>query len=134
MYNESLLTTNETSSTSLTPLFIIGNGDANNNRSNAMVVRKNGSVELKTNITVQNGKGIIRNTDGTQSKKVSTSVTVTSSFAAGETKTFPISWGAESFSATPEAYVGNIVSGSGGWAEVIMSIADVTSTGATLFV
>jgi hypothetical protein len=50
MYNDSILTTNEPLVTSTTPLFIIGNGDgtAAGQRSNAMVVRKDGNVGIGT--------------------------------------------------------------------------------------
>ncbi len=125
-------------------IFQVGNGTANNARSNAMTVLQNGNVgigilapsqklEVNGNIVVQNGKGIIRNTDGTQSKKLSTTVTVNTSFLAGETKTFGITW-PETFSSIPEAFVGNIASGTGGWAEVIMTITNPGTTGATLWV
>jgi hypothetical protein len=51
MYNDSLLTTNEPFVFSTTPLFIIGNGDGPTagQRSNAMVVRKDGRVGIGTN-------------------------------------------------------------------------------------
>lgn len=48
MFNDSILLSNQNSVTSTTPLFIIGNGDADNIRSNAMVVRKNGNVGIGT--------------------------------------------------------------------------------------
>lgn len=91
-----------------------------------------GSLAVRTNLTVQNGKGIIRNTDGTQSKKLSTAATINATFTAGQTQTFSLTW-SEAFSAIPEAYVSNCT-GAGGWAEVVMSIANVTTTGATLYV
>lgn len=91
-----------------------------------------GSLAVRTSLTVQNGKGIIRNTDGTQSKKLSTTATVNATFTAGQTQTFTLTW-PEGFSATPEAWVAN-ASGIGGWAEVVMSIANVSTTGATLYV
>ncbi len=46
MYNDSILTANQTASTSATPLFIVGNGIDDNNRSNAMVVRKDGNTGI----------------------------------------------------------------------------------------
>lgn len=91
-----------------------------------------GSLAVRTNLTVQSGKGIIRNTDGTQSKKLSTTATVNATFTAGQTQVFGLTW-PEAFSATPEAYVAN-ATGAGGWAEVVLSIANVTTTGATLYV
>lgn len=95
----------------------------------------NGSSEALTgNITVQNGKGLIRNTDGTQSKKLSSSVLVNVAFAAGETKAFAVTW-PESFTAgNIEAYVGNVTGGAGGWAEVVMTVSAVSTTGAQLYV
>lgn len=92
-----------------------------------------GTVQVTNNLTVQNGKGIIRNTDATQSKKLSASVTVNTSFAAGETKTFTVTW-PETFSASPEAFVGNVTSGAGGWAEVVMTLSATSTAGATLYV
>jgi hypothetical protein len=49
MYNDSILTTNQTSVANTTPLFIIGNGDNGNTRSNAMVALKNGNIGIGTN-------------------------------------------------------------------------------------
>jgi hypothetical protein len=48
-YNDSLLSP-EISATSTTPLFIIGNGNSNTARSNAMVVQNDGKVGIGTNI------------------------------------------------------------------------------------
>ena len=91
-------------------------------------------MQVATNLTVQSGKGIIRNTDGTQSKKLSSAVLVNlPSLGPLSTQTVSVTW-PEAFSLTPEAYVGNVISGAGGWGEVIMSLASVTTTGATLFV
>jgi Head domain of trimeric autotransporter adhesin len=191
-YNDSLITS-QSSPTTSTPAFIIGNGTANNQRSNAFLVLRTGrvhidpqnknngnldsnailfglynatgegisskrtvggnqygidfytggnnrlaitnggTIQVTNNLTVQNGKGIIRNTDGTQSKKVSTTVTINTSFTAGQTLTFPITW-PETFSSTPEAFVGNVTSGAGGWAEVVMTISGAGASGATLYV
>ena len=47
LYNDTIVTTANISAT--TPLFILGNGDNNDTRSNAMVVRKDGRVGLSTN-------------------------------------------------------------------------------------
>jgi hypothetical protein len=55
VYNDSILATNLTDNTSNTnPLFIVGNGSAENARSNAMVVLKNGSVGIGTNAPFAN--------------------------------------------------------------------------------
>ncbi|MGB3008382.1 MAG: tail fiber domain-containing protein [Chitinophagaceae bacterium] len=48
MYNDSILT-RQTIVSSLTPLFIIGNGNASNDRSNALVVLKNGNMAIGDN-------------------------------------------------------------------------------------
>lgn len=97
------------------------------------VVTSNGTIDVKNNLTVQNGKGIVRSGDGTQQKKLTSSVTVSGAFNAGETKTFGITW-SEPFGNTPDAFVGNVFSGTGGWAELIMTIAEASPTGAILYV
>ncbi len=103
------------------------------NNINRMTITNGGTVQVANNLTVQSGKGIIRNTDGTQSKKLSASVTVNTSFLAGETKLFAVTW-PEAFGAGPEAFVGNVTGGTGGWAEVVMTLANTNTTGATLYV
>lgn len=103
---------------------------AGNNRLN---ITNSGTVQVVNNLTVQNGKGIIRSNDGTQLKKLSASVTVTGNFNAGETRIFAVTW-PENFSAAPEAYVGNVTGGAGGWAEVVMTVFGTNTTGATLYV
>lgn len=130
-------------------IFQIGNGTSFLTRSNALTILQNGNTGIGVlqpaeklvvagnavfsgDIVVQNDKGIIRNADSTQLKKLSAIVSVNSGFAGGETKTFAITW-PETFNGNVEAYVGNVVTGSG-WAELIMSISDVTNTGATLYV
>jgi hypothetical protein len=100
---------------------------------NALTWTWDGKVNVLNSFTVQNGKGIIRSTDGTQKKELSTNVLVNVSLTAGATSsinfTFP-----ESFSSVPDVYVGNVISGTSGWAEVIMTIANVSTTGGTLYV
>ena len=44
MFNDPILFSAQTATTPATPLFTVGNGDDNNNRSNALVVQKDGSV------------------------------------------------------------------------------------------
>jgi hypothetical protein len=128
----------------LNRIFQVGNGTANNVRSNALTVLQNGNVgigvlhpaqmlEVAANITVQNGKGIIRSADGTQLKKLTTSVAVNVTLSAGSTTAYNFTF-PENFSGTPDVYVGNVISGAGGWAEVVMSIANVTPGGGTLYV
>jgi len=51
MYNDTILTANQTAVTSTTPLFIVGNGDGNAARSNAFVVRKDGTAVLAGTLT-----------------------------------------------------------------------------------
>ncbi len=205
LYNDSTNAANPTGINSLNRIFQIGNGTADNARSNAMTVLQNGNVGLGTttpgfplnfansngdkislwgssgnhyglgiqanllqihsesiatdiafgygqsssftetmrikgtgegsikgNLTVQNGKGIIRSNDGTQKKELSTTATVNTTITSWATAiisfTFP-----ESFSAAPDVYVGNAVSGSG-FAEVMMTVGNITTTGGTLYV
>jgi hypothetical protein len=128
----------------LNRIFQMGNGPANNAGSNALTVLQNGHVgigvlypsqmlDVAGIVTVQNGKGIIRTTDGTQKKEWTTTVVVTSTLTAGARSavnfTFP-----ECFNSTPDVYAGNIVSGAGGWAEVIMSDTDITTTGGIQYI
>ena len=91
-------------------------------------------VDVTGNLTVNNGKGIIRNTTSTQLKQVITSVSVNGPFIGGlATHTQNVTW-SEAFGASPVAvYVGNATSG-GGWAEVVVSIANVSATGCILYV
>jgi hypothetical protein len=50
LYNDSILLVDQTNlPSSTTPLFIVGNGDNDNDRTNAMVVRKDGRVGIGTN-------------------------------------------------------------------------------------
>ena len=46
LYNDSILTTNETSVSSTTPFLIVGNGDNTTTRRNALVVLKNGNTGI----------------------------------------------------------------------------------------
>ncbi len=48
LYNDSILTANETTISSTTPLFIVGNGNNNTTRSNAITVLKNGNTGIGT--------------------------------------------------------------------------------------
>jgi Head domain of trimeric autotransporter adhesin len=104
------------------------------NSINHMSITPNGEVQVKNNLTVQNGKGLIRSTDGIQQKKQVKIVNINTTFTAGETKAFAFTW-SEIFGNAPDAYVGAIAPGSaGGYAEVIMSVAADNTTGGTLFV
>jgi hypothetical protein len=75
---------------------------------------------------------LIRLNTSEQQKKLSTAVSINTTFTVGETKTFTVTW-PENFTDVPEAYVGNIVSGTG-FSELIITLANVTTTGATLYV
>lgn len=56
MYNDSILTVDQSAYTPTTPLFIVGNGDGNNpgERKNAMVIRKDGRIGLGTSLPINN--------------------------------------------------------------------------------
>ena len=58
LYNDSILTYNQTFVTPNTPLFIVGNGNSNSTRSNAMVVYKNGDVDINGNLKIDNGTSV----------------------------------------------------------------------------
>lgn len=90
------------------------------------------NVNTYGNMTVLNGKGLIRSSDGTQQKKVVTTISISTSIAALSTFGAAISF-SESFSAPPDVFVGN-VTGGGGFAEVIMTVANVSATGFSFFV
>lgn len=132
----------ETTISLTSPVFLVGNGF--NEPSNAMTILLNGNTGIGNdapsqrlvvngNILVQNNKGIIRTTDGTQKKQLTTTATVNVTLAADGTTAvnfvFP-----ESFSSVPDVYVGNVISGAGGWAEVVMTISNVTTTGGALYI
>ena len=151
IYNDSTNAASATAINNLNRIFQVGNGTADNARSNAMTILQNGNVgigtvtpssaldvigsaEISSNLTVQSGMGIIRNISGTQLKKLSLGVTVNATFTAGQSQAFTVTWPQSFSGASIEAYVGNITSGAGGWAEVIMSVSNVTTTGAILYV
>jgi len=126
-----------------TPLFIIGNGTGSA-PSNAMAVFRSGNVGIGNNapterlvvngnILVQNDKGLIRSNDGTQQKKVTKDVLVNVTLAAGATTSINFSF-PESFSTIPDTYIGHVVSGAGGWAEVVMTVALISTTGGVLYI
>jgi Chaperone of endosialidase/Head domain of trimeric autotransporter adhesin len=54
MFNTPILATAQVGVNSTTPLFIVGNGDDDANRSNAMVVRKDGNVGIGTDVPASN--------------------------------------------------------------------------------
>jgi len=93
-----------------------------------------GDIRTSNNVIVQGTNGIIRNNSGTQLKKVTTIITINLTLTGGQSTSIPITW-SEAFTATPEAYVGDVTSGSvGGWAELVLTVTGTTSTGATLWI
>jgi hypothetical protein len=97
-----------------------------------MSILNNGTVEVLGSLTVQNGKGIIRSADAQQRKKVVGTVTISGQFLSRQTRTFAVTF-PESFSSPPDVWIGNMVSGVGGWAEVLLTITDITNTGCTVW-
>jgi len=95
------------------------------------IERSTGKVVFNGAVEVKNGKGIIRSIDNIQRKNLTTTVTVNTTINAGSTAqisfTFP-----ESFTAVPVVYIGNAAGG--GFAEVVMTVAAVTTTGGKIFV
>jgi subtilisin-like proprotein convertase family protein len=81
----------------------------------------------------EKGNGIVRNTSNLQLKMSQGSYVVNSNIGALSTIQIPFSFN-ETFSTVPVVYVGNITGGPGGFAEIIMSVANVTTTGGSLFV
>lgn len=63
MYNDTILAAGQTNVNNYTPLFIIGNGNAYNDRSNAIVVLKNGNVSIGNNPNPVNRLHITGGTD-----------------------------------------------------------------------
>ena len=108
------------------PLFEIGNSQDGNKPQNALTILKNGNTTINGDFRVEG------NISSKGEKKTEVSVTVNTTINAGATTnisfTFP-----KAFSAVPMAYVGNITSG-GGFAEVVMTLANVTTTGGKLFI
>jgi hypothetical protein len=97
-----------------------------------MSILNNGTVQVLGNLTVQNGKGIIRSADAVQRKKVVGTVTISGQFLSRQTRTFSVTF-PETFSAPPDVWIGNMVSGVGGWAEILLTITDITNTGCTVW-
>jgi len=90
------------------------------------------TVNTFGNITVKNGKGLIRSSDGIQLKKLTAFATVSTTINAGSTAIINFSF-PEGFTGLPDAYVGNITGG-GGFAELVLSVANITISGGSLFV
>lgn len=95
LYNDSLLTVDQAAVTSTTPLFVVGNGNGNNTRSNALVVYKNGDTELDNLKTLKVGGGT------TISKQQAGEVIAGTNPGGSGFKTFTLTF-PTAFSATPK--------------------------------
>ena len=96
----------------------------------------NGNVAASGNLIAQGNKGIIRNNTSAQLKMVTTMVAINytaTPIAAGSTVIQNISW-AETFTDVPVSYVGSVAGGLGGWAELVLTITNCTTTGALLWI
>ncbi|HEV7781498.1 MAG TPA: hypothetical protein VGO58_09535 [Chitinophagaceae bacterium] len=150
-YNDTTVTGSMTTPSEFNRLFQIGAGANEASRRNVMTVTYIGNVgigvtnpdeklhvqgdgKFSGDIFVHNNKGIVRSTVSTQQKILHANVTVNiPGMAANASTTIAVIW-PESFSNVPVAFVGNIVTAIGGWAEVDMSLSSVTATGATLWI
>lgn len=94
-----------------------------------------GNGKFSGDITVQNGKGLVRSTGSVQQKTMTFNISITGPLSAGGTSTLGIAF-PESFSGSPAVYVGgiNAAGGSGGHMECVYNIASVTTTGCSLYV
>jgi hypothetical protein len=92
-------------------------------------------VNTYGDITVKNGKGLIRSVDGLQRKVLSLPISVSTTIAAGATIFFPFSF-PERFENgnIPDAYVGNIISTGGNYAGVILYVTSISDTGGAVAV
>jgi hypothetical protein len=92
------------------------------NPNNTLTIGNNTNVQGALTVTgellVNTNKGIVRSQSGTQLKVVRTSVELSGSIGAGGTVDSG-AFGFEGFSATPQVYVGNMISASNGdWARL----------------
>lgn len=92
-----------------------------------------GDVRLSRNLLVQSDKAILRSADSVHRMRQIKPITVSATFSNLETKFIDFTWPVP-FTAAPDCYVGNITSGTGGWAECVLSVALVTTTGARLYI
>jgi hypothetical protein len=143
-------------------LFVIGNGVDEKHKSNALTILKNGNTTVGGSLTtegnatvtgnlgatgnvfangnvtangklkVNGSKGIVRTISGDQLKTLEVPVVVNTTISGGATANISFTF-SEAFSVAPAVYVGNVTSG-GGFAEVVMSVAAVTTTGGKLFI
>jgi hypothetical protein len=94
-----------------------------------MSVLNNGTLDLTGNLFVQNNKGVLRSTGSSNEKLVYTSASLNRTFGPNETFSFLVNF-SETFSSPPDVWVVNRGpgAGQGGWAEVLITITDVTNT------
>jgi hypothetical protein len=93
-----------------------------------------GDVRFTGDLKVRGNKGIVQNIDGTQLVRITKQITLENeTFTSNQTKFIDFLWPVP-FSGTPDCYVGNIVGGSGGWAECVLSVALVNANGGRLYI
>lgn len=108
-------------------------GIANNNPSERLDVT--GNAKFSGTVSVQNGNGIVRNTGSTQLKTSIFNVPINGPLAAGATTVLGITF-PEGFSANPAVYVAglNASGGSGGHAECVYNISNISTSGCSLYI
>ena len=89
-----------------------------------------GNIKTTNDLLVQNDKGIIRNTSGTQLKMVASTYSLLGNYPAETLISNDVSF-SENFPAgvIPVVYVSNFVSVSGECAKIMVSVSNVTNTG-----
>lgn len=92
-----------------------------------------GNVAVGGTLTVQNGKGIIRSTGSTQQKMQVKPQVINVNLPSFGSTYYDITW-PEAFTSAPAAYVGNMPVITSGWGQALMSLVNVTTTGARLYV
>jgi trimeric autotransporter adhesin len=90
------------------------------------------TVNTYGNITVKNGKGIIRSADGIQQKKLTKSVAVNTTIPANTSITIPFTF-PENFSDIPDAYIGDITLGFS-FVGVMIYVSGVSASGGIITV
>ncbi|RFS14957.1 hypothetical protein [Emticicia sp. C21] len=89
-----------------------------------------GTGNFSGNLTVNNGKGIIRSINNTQLKYLTATISTGSSFTviAGGCATATGSLSAGGFSAAPSVSIANLLSGTGDFGKLITNVQSATST------
>jgi hypothetical protein len=112
-------------------LFVIGMGFNEGDRKDALTVYKNGQVVVEKSIKIDNNRAVLCSYDNVTRKVETLTVNVNTTLAGNATTsisfTFP-----ETFNSIPSVWIGE--STGSGFAEIMCSIANVTSTGAKLFI